>query len=178
MLLEFTCNGRPVRLEADGSMRALDLLRDLLGLTGTKEGCGRGECGACTILLDGRPVNACLLYAAKLQGRAVLTVEGLAAAGAAGAGHGPAAITAGASGALHPLQEAFLEEGAVQCGYCTPGMLLSAKALLDRVPRPAVSEIEEALSGNLCRCTGYAKIVKAVQRAAEALDRGDRGAGQ
>ena len=121
MLLEFTCNGRPVRLEADGSMRALDLLRDLLGLTGTKEGCGRGECGACTILLDGRPVNACLLYAAKLHGRAVLTVEGLAAAGAAGAGHGPAAVTAGASGALHPLQEAFLEEGAVQCGYCTPG---------------------------------------------------------
>ena len=154
MQLEFTCNGRPVRLEADGSMRALDLLRDLLGLTGTKEGCGRGECGACTILVDGSPVNACLLYAAKLQGRAVLTVEGL---------------SPGAAGPLHPLQEAFLEEGAVQCGYCTPGMLLSAKALLDRVPRPAVSEIEEALSGNLCRCTGYAKILKAVQRAAELL---------
>jgi carbon-monoxide dehydrogenase small subunit len=171
MLLEFTCNGRPVRLEAEGSMRALDVLRDLLGLTGTKEGCGRGECGACTILLDGSPVNACLLYAAKLQGRTVLTVEGLApvagrAAGAAGAG------------GLHPLQEAFLEEGAVQCGYCTPGMLLSAKALLDRVPRPAVPEIEEALSGNLCRCTGYAKIVKAVQRAAEALERGTREGGR
>jgi carbon-monoxide dehydrogenase small subunit len=135
-------------------MRALDVLRDLLGLTGTKEGCGRGECGACTILLDGEPVNACLLYAAKLQGRNVLTVEGLAPSG-------------GAVG-LHPLQEAFLEEGAVQCGYCTPGMLLSAKALLDRVPRPTVPEIEEALSGNLCRCTGYAKIVKAVQRAAGA----------
>jgi len=161
MLLEFTCNGRPVRLEADGSMRALDVLRDLLGLTGTKEGCGRGECGACTILLDGSPVNACLLFAAKLQGRSVLTVEGLARAE-----H------------LHPLQEAFLEEGAVQCGYCTPGMLLSAKALLDRVPRPAVSEIEEALSGSLCRCTGYAKIVKAVQRAAAALERDSGGAGR
>jgi carbon-monoxide dehydrogenase small subunit len=151
MLLEFTCNGRPVRVQAEGSMRALDVLRDLLGLTGTKEGCGRGECGACTILLDGSPVNACLLFAAKLQGCAVLTVEGLAS------GEG-----------LDPLQEAFLEEGAVQCGYCTPGMLLSAKALLDRVPRPASAQIEEALSGNLCRCTGYAKIVKAVQRAAEA----------
>jgi carbon-monoxide dehydrogenase small subunit len=159
MLLSFTCNGRPVRVEADGGMRALDLLRDLLGLTGTKEGCGRGECGACTILLDGRPVNACLLYAAKLQGRAVLTIEGLAR-----------------GDALHPLQEAFLEEGAVQCGYCTPGMLLSAKALLDRVPRPSVPEIEEALSGNLCRCTGYSKIVKAVERAAEALA-GEAGAG-
>jgi carbon-monoxide dehydrogenase small subunit len=156
MRLEFTCNGRPVRLEADGSMRALDLLRDLLGLTGTKEGCGRGECGACTILVDGEPVNACLLYAAKLQGRAVLTVEGLAK------GDG-----------LHPLQEAFLEEGAMQCGYCTPGLLLSSKALLDRVPHPTVPEIEQALSGNLCRCTGYAKILKAVQRAADRAGRGD-----
>jgi carbon-monoxide dehydrogenase small subunit len=161
MLLEFTCNGRPVRLEADGGMRALDLLRELLGLTGTKEGCGRGECGACTILLDGEPVNACLLYSAKLQGRAVLTVEGLAPAGDPA---GPAA------GSLHPLQEAFLEEGAVQCGYCTPGMLLSAKALLDRVPRPSEAEIAEALSGNLCRCTGYAKIVRAVRRAAGLLE--------
>jgi len=155
MLLEFTCNGRPVRAEADGALRALDLLRDVLGLTGTKEGCGRGECGACTILVDGRPVNACLLYAAKLAGRTVLTIEGLAR-----------------GDALHPLQQAFLEEGAVQCGYCTPGMLLSAKALLDCVPNPTVPEVEEALSGNLCRCTGYAKIIKAVQRAAEALGPG------
>lgn len=160
MQLEFTCNGRPVRLEADGSMRALDLLRDLLGLTGTKEGCGRGECGACTILVDGSPVNACLLYAAKLQGRAVLTVEGLAK-----------------GEVLHPLQEAFLEEGAVQCGYCTPGLLLSSKALLDRVPHPTVPEIEQALSGNLCRCTGYAKILKAVQRAAELLTGAGAGRG-
>ena len=156
MLLEFTCNGKPVRVEAEGSLRALDLLRDHLGLTGTKEGCGRGECGACTILVDGRPVNACLLYAAKLAGRSVLTVEGLS----------------GADGGLHPLQEAFLEEGAVQCGYCTPGMLLSAKALLDRSPHPGAAEIEEALSGNLCRCTGYIKIVKAVERAAQAMGGG------
>jgi len=152
MLLEFTCNGSPVRLEAEPAMRALDLIRDRLGLTGTKEGCGRGECGACTILVDGRPLNACLLYAAKLQGREVLTVEGLAR---------------GAE--LHPLQVAFLEAGAVQCGYCTPGMLLSAKALLDRHPHPSLSQIEEALSGNLCRCTGYAKIVRAVERAADRL---------
>ena len=164
MTLEFTCNGKPVRVEADGAMRALDLLRDHLGLTGAKEGCGRGECGACTILVDGTPVNSCLLYAAKLQGTEVLTIEGLAE------GEG-----------LHPLQEAFLEEGAVQCGYCTPGMILSAKALLDRRTGPAEggspeggsadgeisdAEIAEALSGNLCRCTGYAKILKAVRRAA------------
>ena len=161
MLLEFTCNGAPVRLEADPAMRALDLLRDRLGLTGTKEGCGRGECGACTILLDGEAVNACLLYAAKLQGRSVRTVEGLAR-----------------GGELHPLQRAFLEEGAVQCGFCTPGMLLSAEALLERIPRPSVPQIEEALSGNLCRCTGYAKIVRAVQRAAEQLERERAGEGR
>ena len=154
MLIEFTCNGTPVSLEAEGSMRALDLLRDRLGLTGTKEGCGRGECGACTILMDGVAVNSCLLYAAKLQGREVLTIEGLA--------HGES---------LHPLQEAFLEEGAVQCGYCTPGMILSAKALLDRSSGPGAAEltdeeIAEALSGNICRCTGYAKILKAVRRTA------------
>ncbi|MBN1835059.1 MAG: (2Fe-2S)-binding protein [Spirochaetales bacterium] len=154
MLLEFTCNGKRVRLEADGAMRALDLLRDRLGLTGTKEGCGRGECGACTILLDGVAVNSCLLYAAKLQGREVVTIEGLAQ-----------------GERLHPLQDAFLEEGAVQCGYCTPGMILSAKALLDSRGGPGAAEvtdeeIAEALSGNICRCTGYGKILKAVRKAA------------
>jgi carbon-monoxide dehydrogenase small subunit len=154
MLLEFTCNGKAVRLEADGAMRALDLLRDRLGLTGTKEGCGRGECGACTILVDGIAVNSCLLYAAKLQGRNVLTIEGLAR-----------------GDRLHPLQEAFLEEGAVQCGYCTPGMILSAKALLDRLPEPTDGEIAEALSGNLCRCTGYGKILKAVGKTARQGER-------
>ena len=152
MLLEFELNGKQTRVEAEPAMRALDLLRDVLQLTGTKEGCGRGECGACTILLDGKPVNSCLLYSAKLQGRRVTTIEGLTAEDG--------------SPRLHPLQEAFLAEGAVQCGFCTPGMILSAKSLLDRDLDPTVEEIEEALSGNLCRCTGYAKIVKAVQRAA------------
>jgi carbon-monoxide dehydrogenase small subunit len=153
MKLEFTVNGGKHSLDVAGDMRALDLIRDLLGLTGTKEGCGKGECGACTILLDGQPVNACLIYAAKLDGRRVETIEGMA----------------GPKGELHPIQQAFLDEGAVQCGYCTPGMLLSSKALLARRPSPSVAEIEEALSGNFCRCTGYAKIVKAVQRAGEAL---------
>ncbi len=157
MHIEFICNGEPTVVEAPQDMRVLDLLRDVLGLTGTKEGCGRGECGACTILLDDEPVNACLLYAPKLQGRRVETIEGVA----------------GRDGALHPIQEAFLEEGAVQCGYCTPGMVLSTKALLARNPRPEVAEIEEALSGNFCRCTGYVKIVKAVQRASGG-DRHDR----
>jgi carbon-monoxide dehydrogenase small subunit len=150
MRIQFICNGEEVAVEAAPEMRALDLLRDLLGLTGAKEGCGRGECGACTILLDGQPVNSCILYAAKLSGRRVETIEGLAAK----------------DGTLHPIQEAFLEEGAVQCGYCTPGMVLSAKALLARNPSPDVMEIEEALSGNFCRCTGYGTIVKAIQRAA------------
>lgn len=149
MRIEFICNGENVTVDAEPDMRALDLLRDILGLTGTKEGCGRGECGACTILLDDAPVNACLLYAAKLQGRSVETIEGIARA----------------DGRLHPIQEAFLDEGAVQCGYCTPGMVLSTKALLKKNPAPDVASIEEALSGNFCRCTGYAKIVRAVQRA-------------
>jgi len=174
MLLEFELNGKQTRVEVEPTLRALDLLRDVLGLTGTKEGCGRGECGACTILLDGKPVNSCLLYAAKLQGRRVTTIEGLsgaadgtADAAADGAVGGAATNRAGDdSPRLNPLQEAFLAEGAVQCGFCTPGMILSAKSLLDRNPDPEVEEIEEALSGNLCRCTGYGKIVKAVQRAA------------
>jgi carbon-monoxide dehydrogenase small subunit len=162
MLLEFVLNGSQTRVEADPTLRALDLLRDVLGLTGTKDGCGRGECGACTILVDGKPVNSCLLYAAKLQGRRVTTIEGLS--GAAGKAEGDRQD-------LHPVQEAFLAEGAVQCGLCTPGMILSAKSLLDQNPAPEVGQIEEALSGNLCRCTGYGKIVKAVQRAAALAER-------
>lgn len=150
MLVEFTCNGKKVRVEAAPDMRALDLIRDVLGLTGTKEGCGRGECGACTILVDGRAVNSCLMYAPKLNGRDVITIEGLS----------------GDNGKLHPIQEAFLEEGAVQCGFCTPGMIMSAKGLLDQNSGPDKEEIEEAISGNICRCTGYAKIIKAVERAA------------
>jgi carbon-monoxide dehydrogenase small subunit len=138
-------------------------------LTGTKEGCGRGECGACTILVDGEPVNSCLIYAAKLQGRKITTIEGLTAEDGAADG-----AAGGGSHELHPLQEAFVSEGAVQCGFCTPGMILSAKSLLDRDPEPDVQAIEEALSGNLCRCTGYGKIVKAVQKAASG---GSSGAG-
>ena len=155
MTVEFSCNGTKVRVDAEPGMRALDLIRDVLGLTGTKEGCGRGECGACTILVDGAPVNACLLYAAKLDGKQVLTIEGMATgAGSAATG-------------LHPLQEAFLDEGAVQCGFCTPGMILSAKALLDRNPDPSAAQIEEALSGNFCRCTGYGKIINAIRTVAK-----------
>jgi carbon-monoxide dehydrogenase small subunit len=152
MELEFTLNGEAVCVNVPSDMRALDLIRDVIGLTGTKEGCGRGECGACTILLNGVAVNSCLIYVPKLYGKTVLTVEGLAE-----------------GGELHPLQKAFLDEGAVQCGYCTPGMLMSAKALLDRNTDPTEEEIEEAISGNMCRCTGYSKIIEAVKHAAGEL---------
>ena len=149
MIIEFTCNGEMKRVDVPADMRAIDLIRDILGLTGTKEGCGRGECGACTILLDGKPVPSCLLYAPKLNGRKVQTIEGVAEK----------------DGKLNPIQEAFIEEGAVQCGFCTPGMILSSKALLEKNPQPSEKEIEEALSGNICRCTGYTKIIKAVKSA-------------
>ena len=156
MLIRFTCNGKAVQLEAQPEARVIDVLRDELGLTGTKEGCGRGECGACTILLDGKPVNSCLLLAGKIADREITTIEGIA----------------GKDGALHPIQEAFLDKGAVQCGFCTPGMILSTKALLDENSAPEVAEIEEALSGNLCRCTGYGKIVEGVLEASERLRQG------
>lgn len=146
-------NGREYQVEAPADITLLELLRDYLGLTGTKEGCGKGECGACTVILDGQAVNSCLIPAAKAEGAEVLTIEGLAAP----------------DGQLHPLQEAFISEGAVQCGFCTPGMILSAKALLDNNPRPGREEIKVALSGNLCRCTGYAKIIAAVEKAAAAM---------
>jgi len=149
-------NGKEVQVEAPAGITLLKLLRDYLGLTGTKEGCGEGECGACTVLLDGVPVVSCLLPAAKAEGREVTTIEGLAQ-----------------GEKLHPLQEAFISEGAVQCGFCTPGMILSAKALLDSNSRPTRDEIKEALSGNLCRCTGYSQIVRAVEKAAEVMARGE-----
>jgi carbon-monoxide dehydrogenase small subunit len=151
--INFVCNGEKKSVTIDEDMRALDVIRDVLGLTGTKEGCGRGECGACTILLDGEPVNSCLLMAAKLQDREVITIEGLQ----------------GKDGNLHPIQEAFCEQGAVQCGFCTPGMIMSTKGLLDKNVQPSVEEIEEGLSGNICRCTGYKKIVDAVQQAGKLL---------
>jgi len=149
--LTMILNGQETTVEVEPWAMLVDVLRDELHLTGTKVGCSDGECGACTVLVDGRPVDSCLYPALKAQGRRVLTIEGLAAA-------------AGEQG-LHPLQRAFIDEGAVQCGYCTPGFLLTAKALLDANPQPSEGEIKQALAGNLCRCTGYVKIVKAVQRA-------------
>ena len=137
--------------EVEPHRTLLSVLRGELGLTGTKEGCDDSECGACMVLVDGRPVNSCSFLALQVGGRPVQTVEGLAQ-----------------RGELHPLQAAFLEEGGVQCGFCTPGMLISAKALLDQNPHPTEAEVKRSLGGNLCRCTGYAGIVRAVMRAAGA----------
>ncbi len=159
MQLSFTLNGKPVQLETDPTRPLLDVLRKDWDLTGTKQGCDHeGECGACTVLLDGEPVRSCLTPVGKVAGREVLTVEGL-----------------GQPEALHPLQEAFIQVGAVQCGYCTPGMLMAAKALLDKKPNPSQEQIITALAGNLCRCTGYKRIVQAVQIAAARL-RGEKSA--
>ena len=144
--LRFKVNGKYVEVEVPSHWTLLRLLRERLGLTGTKEGCGIGECGACTVLLDGVPVHACLLLAPKVEGRNVQTIEGL-----------------GSREALHPLQKSFIEHGAVQCGFCTPGMLVSAKALLERNSRPTREEIKEAISGHLCRCTGYHQIIEAIE---------------
>jgi carbon-monoxide dehydrogenase small subunit len=138
-------NGERHKLRVGVNESLLQVLRERLGLTGTKEGCAAGDCGACTVIMDGRAVLACLVMAFQADGRAVTTVEGLAE-----------------DGKLHPLQEAFVEHGAVQCGYCTPGMLMSAKALLDAEPRPDREAIRAALAGNLCRCTGYHQIIDAV----------------
>lgn len=143
--LTLKVNGEFHNLEIDAHRTLLEVLRNELELTGTKEGCGHGECGACTVLLEGHPANACLVLALQAQGKEVLTIEGLSR-----------------EGTLHPIQEAFISHGAIQCGFCTPGMVLSVKAFLDRHPRPEEREIREALTGNLCRCTGYQKIVEAV----------------
>jgi len=149
MELNFTVNGKTRHLEAETDRRLIDILREDLGLTGCKEGCGEGECGACTILLNDRAVLACLTLAAGLQNAHVTTIEGLKQ-----------------NGELDVLQRAFIEEGAVQCGFCTPGMILSASALLLRNPSPSEAEIRRALAGNICRCSGYAQIIRAIQRAA------------
>ena len=153
MLIKFKVNGKYVEVEVPSHWTLLRLLREKLGLTGTKEGCGIGECGACTVLLDGIPVHACLLLAPKVDGRNVQTIEGI-----------------GSREALHPLQQSFIDHGAVQCGFCTPGMLISAKALLEKNPRPTQEEIKEAISGNLCRCTGYHQIVEAIEAASQISD--------
>ncbi len=146
--IKFVLNGELTHVEIAPEETLLEVLRSKLKITGVKKGCGEGECGSCTILLDGKPVASCLLPAAKVANRQVLTIEGLAR-----------------GQDLHPIQEAFLEAGAVQCGFCTPGMILSAKALLDQCPTPSQDEIRQALSGNICRCTGYVQIQEAVQLA-------------
>ena len=145
-------NGEQVEFLCEPHQSLLECLRDVLALTGTKEGCNDGNCGACSILLDGRLVNSCLVLGVEIKGREVTTVEGLA----------------GWRG-LHPIQQAFIEQDALQCGYCTPGFLIAAKALLDREPNPSEERIRTWLAGNLCRCTGYDKIVRAVQSAATQL---------
>lgn len=150
MKIEFELNGNNICLEVPGDRRAVDLFREDLGLTGTKEGCGTGECGACTILVDGRSQLSCLMLAAQLQGRRVVTIEGLVP-----------------EGTLHPVQASFAAKGAVQCGFCTPGMVLTAVDLLERHPHPERREVIEAISGNLCRCTGYTKIVEAIEGVGE-----------
>ena len=150
--LQLTINGERHEVVTEPHRTLLDVLRVDLGLTGTKENCLEAECGVCTVLLDGRAVNACILLAAQCQGRDVLTIEGLAS-----------------DGRLHPLQQAFIDHGAVQCGYCIPAMILSAKAFLDECPAPTEAQVREVLAGNLCRCTGYQKIAEAVLAAARAL---------
>jgi aerobic carbon-monoxide dehydrogenase small subunit len=146
MTVRFSLNGSAVTVEASGARRLLDVLREELHLTGTKEGCGEGECGACSVLIDGQVVNSCLVAAGQVDGCRVVTVEGLASP----------------DGTLSPLQRAFVERGAAQCGICTPGMLLAAHALLQQNPRPSEDEVRVGLAGNLCRCTGYTKIIDAV----------------
>ncbi|MFZ5475831.1 MAG: (2Fe-2S)-binding protein [Myxococcota bacterium] len=148
MLIQFTVNGREVAVDTTPMARLLDVLREDLRLTGAKEGCGEGECGACTVLVDGVAVNSCLVPVIQARGAAITTVEGLAA-----------------DARLHPVQEAFVKHGAAQCGICTPGFLVAAKQLLDEHPHPTRAEARQALAGNLCRCTGYQKIVDAVTEA-------------
>jgi carbon-monoxide dehydrogenase small subunit len=148
--LNFIVNGEKKNITIDPSMTLLEILRNTLKLTGTKEGCGKGECGTCTVLMNGKTVNACLVPGSQLEGMEILTIEG---------------VSKGRD--LHPLQKSFIEEGAVQCGFCIPGMIISAKALLDENPSPTQEEIKRGISGNLCRCTGYTKIVSAIQKASE-----------
>jgi carbon-monoxide dehydrogenase small subunit len=148
-LINLTVNGQKMTVEVESQRTLLELLRDQLSFTGVKEGCGDGECGACTVLMDGQPVRSCLILAVEAQNTEILTIEGLAT------GDG-----------LHPLQQSFVKEGAVQCGFCTPGFILAAKALLDRHPHPTDQQIRETMGGHLCRCTGYETIFLAIKAAA------------
>lgn len=151
MIVNARINGEDHELYTDPHRTLLEVVRDSIGLTGTKEGCGTGDCGACTVLLDGKPVNSCLVLIPEADGHEVTTIEGVAT-----------------EGRLHPVQQAFVSESGLQCGICTPGMVLSAVALLRRNPEPTEEEIRYAIAGNLCRCTGYDKIVRAIEVAAEA----------
>lgn len=153
MEINFTLNNRKYKLNVPVNITLLDVIREKLHLTGTKEGCGKGECGACTVLFNGRSANSCLILAPQADGAEVTTIEGI-----------------GTVDNLHPLQRAFVEEGAIQCGFCTPGMIMSSLYLLKKNPHPTEEEIREGLSGNLCRCTGYAKIIKAVEKASKEND--------
>ena len=154
--LNVTINGKAMSVEVDPSLRLVDFLRDNLFLTGTKVGCGKGECGACTVIMNGKAVTSCIIPVMRAQGAVIETIEGLAK---------------GAQ--LHPIQEEFIEKGAIQCGFCTPGMIMSSKALLDENPAPTSLEVQEALGGNICRCTGYVKIEEAVMAAAERMRMGE-----
>ena len=153
--VSFVFNGNNMIMTVEDHWTLLHLIREELGYKGTKEGCGGGECGACTVTVDGAAVNSCLYLAAEIDGKDLVTIEGLAAD----------------DGTLHPLQQAFVEKGGIQCGFCSPGMVMAAKALLDENPKPSPEDVKEALDGNLCRCTGYKKIVEAVLDAAERTTR-------
>lgn len=153
--LRITVNGDAYHLFVEPHCTLLEVIRDVIGLTGTKNGCGMGECGACTVLLDGKPVNSCLVLGHEADGQEVLTVEGIST-----------------GGTLHPIQKAFVEHGAIQCGFCTPGMMMSTKALLDQNPKANRAEIRNVLKGNLCRCTGYIKIMEAVEAAEDMIQAG------
>ena len=156
-IASFTVNGKEYETIIEPHMLLIDVLRDEFGLMGTKYVCGAGDCGACTVLIDGKPVNACLTLAVTVAEKKIITVEGMAS---------------GLS--LHPIQQAFVDEGAVQCGYCTPGMVMTAKSLIDENPHPTRDDIKQGLAGNLCRCTGYVKIVDAVEVAAKTLSQGGK----
>lgn len=147
--MKLKVNGREYNIEIEPNRTLLDVLRYETGLTGAKEGCGTGNCGSCIVLVDGKAINSCIVLAVEMEGKEIISIEGLSQ-----------------SGQLHTLQQAFIDEGAVQCGFCTPGMIMSAKALLDSNPNPDEPQIREAIAGNLCRCTGYDKIVRAIMRAA------------
>lgn len=156
--LTLTVNSQEYRIEIQEHWTLLEVLRDCLGLTGTKSSCNLGECGTCTVIVDGKPVLSCVTLAAAMEGKKITTIEGLS----------------GENG-LHPLQKAFVDEGAVQCGFCTPGMIMTAKTLLDERPDPTEDEVREAISGNVCRCTGYHKPVKAILSAAKMLQQENKG---